>query len=174
MEGFYDDLGVVAVVDAYFNGTIEDSVVAGDGNLVDVDVELVCQHVGNIAQESLAVDASNAYGGIEEHLAVHVPFGIEDAVAETCFEFVGYRTGTFVYLYVPFVVDIAEDVVTRDGVAAGWVDILADILFGDEDGFLLVEVLAYDDIGFVGEFFLLLLGALCRRIVFQEGHELAP
>ncbi len=105
---------------------------------------------------------------------MHVPFGIEDAVAETCLELVGYRTGTFVYLYVPFVVDIAEDVVTRDRVAAEWVDILADILLGDEDGFLLVEVLAYDDIGFVGEFFLLLLGALWRRIVFQEGHELAP
>ena len=43
------------------------------------------------------------------------------------------------------VVDEAHDVIARDSVATGWEDKLVDVLFGQNEWFLLVEVLAHHE-----------------------------
>ncbi len=49
---------------------------------MDVDVELGRDNLSHIKEHSLAVDSSDFYSGIEEQQLVHVPPGVEDAVAE--------------------------------------------------------------------------------------------
>ena len=64
-----------------FDGSVEDTVVAADGELVDVDAQLVADNLAHVEEHALAVDTLDFYGCIEEHLFVHIPLGIHDAVA---------------------------------------------------------------------------------------------
>lgn len=88
----HDHLHLFTIMDPNLDGTFEDALVSGKGNLMDIDIHLVGDHLRNIAQHTLAVDAIDLDGSIEEELLVHVPLGIEDAGTETRFEFTGHRT----------------------------------------------------------------------------------
>ena len=70
-------------MDAHFDGAVEDVLVAGNGEAADVDVELSTDEIAQIVNHALAIDAAYFNGGIEEQLLVHLPFGIEDSIAET-------------------------------------------------------------------------------------------
>lgn len=83
--------------------------------------------------------------------------------------FVGHGTGSLVNLYLVLVVDIAQDVITRDGVAAVLELILANGILADEDWFLAVELLGHNEE--------LLLGDILDRFLLvttQEGYQLTP
>lgn len=82
---------------------------------------------------------------------------------------VGHGTGSLVNLYLVLVVDIAQDVITRDGVAAVLELILANGILADEDWFLAVELLGHNEE--------LLLGDILDRFLLvttQEGYQFAP
>ena len=64
-----------------FDGSVEDTIVAANGKLVDVDAQLVADNLAHIEEHALAVDTLDFDGCIEEHLLVHIPLGIHDAVA---------------------------------------------------------------------------------------------
>lgn len=153
-------------------GSVEDAVVATDGHAMDVHAQLVADDLGHIVEHSLAVNAAYLYRGIKEELLVHVPFGIEDAVAETCLELGGYGACALVHLYAATIVYVAQNVVSRNGVTAVRIDILRIRVFRYEDGLLLVEVFAHDE-----EFLAFgLRGGLYGLFLFlafaQKGHEL--
>ena len=95
--------------------------------------------MGDIAQDSNAVDAFQFYRCVEEQLLVHVPFRVEYAVAETSLEFCRNGARTFVNLDMVHAVDEAEGVIAGDGVAASREDELTDVLVSDIDGLLAVE-----------------------------------
>ncbi len=145
LELVHDDLHFFTVVDAEFDGAVEDALVAADGQLVDVDAELVADDLAYIEQHTLAVDTLDFDGRIEEQLLVHIPFGIYDAVAVAGLQLGCYLAGTLVYLDAVLVVDKSHDVIARDGMATVWEDKLVDVLLCDDERFLLVEVLAHDE-----------------------------
>ena len=157
-------------MDFDFDGTVEDTVAAADGELLDVDVQLVGYDFGHVGQESLAVNALDFDGGIEEQLLVHVPFGVEDAVAEARLQPAGNGTDALVDFDAVLVVDISQDVVARNGVAAAAEDERVDVVFGDDDGLLLVEILV-DDVVFRFHRFVV---ALFLLVFAKERNVLAP
>ena len=126
---------------------------------MDVDVHLRGDNPRYVHQNTHAVDALNTDRGIEENLTVHVPFCVEDMIAEAALQLVGHRTGTLVNLNLVFVVDVPQDVVARNRMAAVLELILPDGLFADEDRLLAVELLGYD------EQFLLFAGTLLLGFV---------
>ena len=81
LELIHDDLHFITVVNTKFDGSVEDSVIAADGELMDVDAQLVTDDAAYIQKHTLAVDTLDLNSGIEEQLLVHIPFGIYDAVA---------------------------------------------------------------------------------------------
>ena len=76
---------------------------------------------------------------------MHVPLGIYDAIAIARFQLGCNVARTLVNLDAVLVVDEAHDVIARDSVATGWEDKLVDVLFGQNEWFLLVEVLAHHE-----------------------------
>ena len=126
--------------------TVEDALVAGDDELVNVNVELIGQHLRDIAQHAFAVDASYLYNGIKEQHVVHIPFGVKQAVAITGLQLGRHRTGALVYLHMAHIVYVAQNVIAGYGMAAMWKDKLVDILFGNDDRQLLVEVFPHHDV----------------------------
>ena len=136
-------------MNAQFDGAVEDTIVAGDDNLAHIDIHLVGDDISEVVEYSLAVDALNMDGGIEELTLMHVPFGIEDAIAKTGFQLGGNRTGALVNLNAVLVVNISKNVVARNGVTASWEDILLDVLVVDIDGFFLVEPFFDNDVFFL-------------------------
>ena len=172
LEGIDDDLHFVAVVHFEFDGAVEDAVVAGDDEFLHVDVQLTGDDTCHLVEQTDAVDAGHVYGCVKEGLPVHVPFGIDDAVAETGFQFGGHVAVAPVDLQVVFVVDEPEDVIAWDGPATFGEEKSSDIAVVDEERLLAVEVLGHDE-GFaglfslVGIFLLFLLGV-------EEGYESAP
>ena len=135
---------------------------------MDVDIHLRRDDARHIHQDSNPVNALQTDGGVEEQLLVHVPLGIQDTIAEAGLQFVGYRTGTLVNLYLVLVVDIAQNVVTRYRVATMLELILTDVLFTDVDRLFAVELLGYD------EQLLLFAGSSLFLASSQEWHQLAP
>ena len=132
-------------MDAELDGTIKDSIVAADGELMDVDVQLVANHFAHVQKHALAVDALDFDGGIEELLLVHVPLGVYDAVAVAGFQLGCHWAGALVNLDAILVVDEAHNIVARDGVTTVGEYKLVDILLGEDKRFLLVEIFAYDE-----------------------------
>ncbi len=57
LQIIYDHLYIFAVVNSDFNATVEDAIVAADGELVYVDIELVADDTAERRGASLAVDA---------------------------------------------------------------------------------------------------------------------
>ena len=49
---------------------------------MDVDVELVADDTAHIEQQAFAVDTLDFDRGIKEHELVHLPLGVDDAIAE--------------------------------------------------------------------------------------------
>jgi GTP pyrophosphokinase len=76
---------------------------------------------------------------------VHVPLDVNNAVAETRLQLGGYGTGALVDFYLAIVVDVAKGIVTGDGMTTAGELILQDIVLGDVDGLLLVELLRHDE-----------------------------
>ena len=132
----------ITVVNAYFNLSVEYTLVAFDGHLVDVDVELVRNYFRNVVQHALAVDTSYLYGSVEEHNLMHIPLGIENSLAVGCLQFVCHGAVASVDFDAVLVVDISQYVVARNSMAAGGEYKLRDILLVDDDRFLLVEAFA--------------------------------
>ena len=151
---------------AYFNLSVEYSFVAFDGHLVDVDIELVGNHLRNVVQHALAVDASYLDCSVEEHHLMHIPLGIENTFAIGSLQFVCHGAVAAVYFDAVLVVDISQYVVTRNSVATGGEYELRDILLVDDDGFLLVEALADKEEVVLLAFLLLAMA--------EEGHVLEP
>ena len=117
-------------------------------------------------------------GGVEECAAAGVPFDIDDAVAKARLELGGYRTVAAVHLNMVFVVDEAKCIVAGDGTATGWENQAAQVLIGEDKGFLAVEILRYRD-EFGRAVFLLLFFACCWFaglfvVVAEEGNVFAP
>ena len=156
--------GVVGI--SRFDAAIKDAVFTGDRHLVDVDVHLGGDDLGNLVEHAYAVDATDADGGLKVEDLVHVPLDVEDAVSVARLQFGGHRTGALVDLNLVLVVDIAEGVVAGDGVTAAWELVLLDILLGDEDGLLAVELLGHDEE--------LLLGTLLLFLLADERHVFEP
>ena len=131
-------------MDTQFQSTVEHTVFARDVQVADVDVHLRRDDLCHLIKHTDAVDASQTDGGNEEEFLVHIPFHVKDAVAEARLQFGGHRTVALVDLYLVLVVDIAQGVVTGDGVATRRELILTDGLLVDVDRFLAVELLGYD------------------------------
>ena len=93
-----DGLHVFAVVDADFNVALEDTLFTGDGELVDVDIHLRRDDFRDVHDHTYTVDTLDMDGSVEEEALVHVPFGIQDAVAVTGLELVCHRTVALVNL----------------------------------------------------------------------------
>ena len=156
-------------MNAQFDGAIEHSLLAIDGEAVDVDIHLGGDDARHVYQDAHTVDALNADGGVEEVALVHVPFGIEDAVAKAGFQLGSHRTAALVDFYLSLAVDESQHVVTRNGVAAVLEFILVDVLVADEDGFLAIEIVGHHKESLLLRAFCLLLLTLS-----EEGHQLAP
>ena len=56
LEAVHDEFDITTVVDAKLYRTVEDALVVGDSDAVDVDVELVGDDHGHIEVHTLAVD----------------------------------------------------------------------------------------------------------------------
>ena len=134
LQLIHDRLRVFPVVDAQLDAAVEQTVVAADGEFVDIDVHLRGDDSRNIYEDTHTVDTLNADGGVEEQLFMHVPLGIEDAVAETTLQLIGHRTGALVDFYLVLVVDISQDVVSGNGVTAVLELILSDSFLANVDG----------------------------------------
>ena len=164
-EVVHDDADLITVVDTQLDASVEDTIVAADGNLVDVDTELFGEDIRDVTQQTLAVDTTNLDYGIEEQLLVHTPFCIDKPVAEACLKLGSHRTGTLVNLDVPFIVDISENVIARDRVATVWENKFAYGILAYDDSLLLVELVVNDKL-----FDLLFLFFLCLLIFTDERH----
>ena len=105
-------------MDSYFYLSVVYAVVSADGHTMDIDIKLLCDDIGYIVEHALAVDSPYLDGGIKEEHFVHVPFCVENTVAKARLEPVGYGACPLVKLYLVLVVDISQDVVARNGVAA--------------------------------------------------------
>lgn len=57
LQIIYDHLYIFAIVNSDFDATVEDAIVAADGELVYVDIELVADDTAHVEEQSLAVDA---------------------------------------------------------------------------------------------------------------------
>ena len=132
-------------MNTYFYRTVKDTIVCRDYYLANVDAQLVGHYFCKVEQQSLTVDAANTYRSVEEQLLVHVPFRVENTIAESCLKLRCYRTCPLMYLYATLVVDISQSVIARDRVTAWREDILVDGLFGYEYRLLFVEVFSYDE-----------------------------
>lgn len=141
-------------------------VVDGDEQLRDVDVHLVRDDVCNVMEHTYAVDAGKSDGGGEGVLLVHVPLYVENAVAIACLQLVGNGTVAFMYDDMVVSVDETEGIVARDDLTALCEDELRDVLVGNIDGLLAVEVLAYYDVvGFL---------ACSVLLLSEERHKIFP
>ncbi len=160
------NLNLAAVVHPYLNLSVEYTLIALDGDTVYVDVELVRYNLRHVVQHTLAVDSSYLYSGIEEHHLVHIPLGIQYALAVCRLQFGSHLAVAAVYLDAVLVVDKAQYVVARNRVAACREYILADILLVDIYRFLLVEAFAN------GEKVVLLV--LLLLLFAEERDKLAP
>ena len=118
LQIIHDHLYIFAIVNSDFDATVEDAVVAADGELVYVDIELVADDTAHVEEQSLAVDALYLDGGVKVHQLVHLPLGVDDAVAIARLELGCHRAGALVYLDTVLVVDVAHDVIARNGMAA--------------------------------------------------------
>ena len=162
----HDDAHFAAVVYTQFDGTVEDALLAGNGYAMDVDVQLVRDHLRHVVKHTLAVDTRNLNGGVKEHHLVHVPLGVEDAIAETGLKLGSHSTVATVNFYAVLIVDISEDVVTRYRMTALREHKRGDVLLIYNHRLLLVEALSYYE-------------EAALRIVFlvvmrEERHELSP
>ena len=170
-ELVHNGLNFFAVVNTEFDGTVEDAVVATNSYLVDIDTQLVANHLTYIQQHALTVDTLDFDGSIEEYLLVHVPFGIYDAVAETGLQFGCYAARALMDLDAVLVADKAHNVIAMNRMAAAREDKLVDVLLGQDEWLLLVEVFAHHEkiLRLHDAFFLSLLLALA-----QEWDIIAP
>ena len=100
-------LDILAVMNTQFDTAVEDAILAGDIDGVDIDVHLRRYNLGDLIQHSHTVDAAQADGGIEEEPLMHIPLDVEDTIAETGLQFGGHRTVALVNLNLVLVVDIA-------------------------------------------------------------------
>lgn len=139
----HDYLHVIAVVNTKFDKSVEYAVVRRDGYLFDVQVQFVGYDFCHIHEQPLSVNTAYLDGSVKEHLFVHVPFGVDDAVAETCFQFGSHMACPFVYFYMSLVVYISQDVVAGDGMAAGGELVLVNVLLADIDGLFAVKVFTH-------------------------------
>ena len=133
-EIVHNHLDIVAVMDTQLDRTVKHTILRGNGQTVDVNPHLAGDNLRNVQEHAYAVDALNPDSGIVEQVLVHIPLGIEDAIAETGLQPGSHRTGTLVNLYLMATIDKAKDIVTRNGVTAVLELILRDILVSDEDG----------------------------------------
>ena len=133
LEGNNNLAHIFTVMDAQLDATVEDAVFTADGELVDIDTHLRGDDTGDIDEDAHTVDTLYADGSVEEQLLVHVPFGIEYAVAETGLQLVGHRTGTFVDFYLMLVIDIAQNIVAGNRVATVLELVLSDSVLADKD-----------------------------------------
>ena len=143
-EIVHNHLDIVAVMDTQLDRTVKHTILRGNGQTVDVNPHLAGDNLRNVQEHAYAVDSLNADSGIEEQLLVHIPLGIEDAIAETGLQPGSYRTGTLVNLYLMTPIDKAKYIIARNGVTAVLELILRDILVGDEDSLLAIEILRHD------------------------------
>ena len=104
---------------------------------------------------------------------MRVPFHVDDAVAKTRLQTVGYGAFAAVKLYVVFVVDEAQGIVAGDGIAAGGENQAGQVVVVHKERLFLVEVLAYHDEAGLGVLFFGRgsFGLLARS---KEGHVFAP
>ena len=100
---------------------------------------------------------------------MHIPLGVEYAVAVARLESARHGAVALVYLDMVLVVDVPQDVVAGNGVTAVAEEVFADVLFVDNARLLLVETLLDGD-GFHSVVFILLL----FLVEAEERHVLAP
>ena len=142
---------------------------ASHGDSADVEVQLVGNQVGEVVQDSLAVDASNVDGGVEEDFVAHLPFCVEDSIAETRLQARCHRTVAHVDFNVLVVVDVAEDVVARNRMATVAENVHLDGFLGQHTGLFLVEIGSDFQQSASG-----LDGVRLLLVALDEGHELLP
>ena len=162
----HNDAHFAAVMDTQFDGAVEDALIAGNGNAMDVDIQLVRDHLCHVMKHTLAVDARNLNGSVKEHHLVHVPLGVKDAIAETGLKLGSHSTVAAVNFYAVLIVDISEDVVTRNRMTALREDKRGDVLLIYNHRLLLVEALSYYKEAALRIVFLV--------VVREERHKLSP
>ena len=94
-------------MDAQFQRAVEHAVLARDVQVADVDVHLRRDDLCHVVEHAYAVDATDADGGHEEEFLMHVPFHVEDTVAEARLQLGGHRAVSLVDFYLALVVDVA-------------------------------------------------------------------
>lgn len=147
LELLHDSLEVFAVVNSQFDGSFKEVVVVdGDEQFCDVDVQLAGNDVGNVMYHADTVYAGKRDGSSECVLLVHVPLDVENAVAIACLQLVGDGAVALVDDNVVVAVDETEGIVARNDITALGKDELRDVLVGDINRLLAVEIFAYDDV----------------------------
>ena len=139
LEVAADVAHLVGVVHLKVYFAVEDAVVGLDVEAAHVDVEFLGEHGGYGEEHADAVDAVDAQYGGEAQLAVGVPSGGQEVVAVGGLQSVGLGALAFVDGYVALAVYVAEDVVARDGLAAGADGYVGDGFLVEHEGLLLVD-----------------------------------
>ena len=126
------------VMHAKVNLCREESVVCLDVQAMDIYVELLGEDARDFVQHPYAVKTYNTKCGRERKMSVRIPFGSKNLVAVTRLETLGNITLAFVDDNVLLVVEVAKNIVTRDGMATITDDVPADSLFVEDERFLFI------------------------------------
>ena len=105
---------------------------------MDIYVELLGKNTRDFIQNAYTVEAYNTQCGREGKVSVRVPFGSQDLIAVACLQSLRHITLPFVDDYVLLVIEVAKDIVTRDGMAAIADDVPAYSLFVENERLLFV------------------------------------
>jgi len=120
---------------------LEQAVDGLDENLADIDIELFGHDVAYLVQDAHGVDALDVEVDRKFQSLARFPFHGQNAAAESGFQLVGQRTLALVDDHTVLVVDEAQGVVARDGLAAVGDDEVLLKRFGGEFQHLLAVYL---------------------------------
>ena len=102
---------------------------------VDVHVQLLGEDACDFVQHTYAITAYNMKRGREGKVSVRLPLGSQDLVAVACLETLRHFTLPLMDDNM-LVVEVAKNIVTRDGMAAITDDVAADSLFVQDERLL--------------------------------------
>ena len=76
LHTFNNESNFFSVVDLHLNGSLKDSIIAGDRYLTDINTQLVGENIRDVVQHTAAVNTTNLNRCIEEQTTVHIPLSI--------------------------------------------------------------------------------------------------
>ena len=139
LEFATDDANILYIMDFEIDFALEDAIVALDGEVAHVDIELLREDGGDAQQHTCAVDALDTDGGGETKVLVRIPTNGEDVVAIGHLEAIGLGALALVDGDVAGIVEMAKHIVAGDGMATGGHDVASDGFLAENDGFATVD-----------------------------------